>query len=444
MHGSGLLDPTAPGGMPGQQGMPLFNAADLLDPQVLRGIPLAEPEPGGGATNLAAPAAPGSAGISQPPPMINAADLFDPALLAELTQGSDRGERAAGDKGQPEGWLLDGARQEGPPPDFNNGQRPIRQATGPITPLFSLPPLTAPTTPPYSPPPARPQPPQPNGPAFIPSLPGEPEEMAPPSDRGWRVVSPGPPLGRLRSGSAPRPQSGYPPVPYPEMSVPPPAPPRRQQQADGPSGLTRALGGWLSLLLVLSIIGIAVVFAGIHYFQAENAQTNAGGSSGSLPTVAPKAGYTIYRDASLGFSLQYPSTWQEQSDTDQNDPQYKGDLFRISSDAALEVGSSPQYQNWSAAQIDDNVLNDLPGFMNVSSVNPTVSTASTILIAGLQWTPEQATVTLTSGLTLTMMTLATSYNGRGYVIFYFSNPQVFDNYNSQYFDKVLLSFRILG
>jgi hypothetical protein len=43
-----------------------------------------------------------------------------------------------------------------------------------------------------------------------------------------------------------------------------------------------------------------------------------------------------------------------------------------------------------------------------------------------------------------MTSLAVNYNGRGYAIFYFATPQVFDSYNSQYFEPALLTFRLLN
>lgn len=470
---SGLLDPAALNGWEAPQGGSLFSASDLLDPAVLEALPLAGPEPESSDINGAAPA-PGSAGDYQAPPLLNAVDLFDPAVLAELSPAGAERERSANDDGpQSARWLFDDAEEDEQPPTRDAWQQPARQATGPIGPIFSLPPLAGPVTPPRLPTPIRSYslPPDDDAaPALIPRLSDAPDEMEIPSERGWRVVSPSPPPSKpdvpdemevpsdrgwrvvsasplpSRPGSRPttRPHPAYPPAAYPPLPDPRAAPPRRRERPVRQHRLMWTIGGWLSLLLVLAIIGAAIAYGAIRYFQLEGSQNNASQASGPLPTVAPKAGYRIYRDASLGFSLQYPSGWQEQADKDQNDSQYTGVIFRLSPNAALEVGSSPQYQNWNPAQIDDYVLATPPGITNVSSVNTTIPTASTILIAGLNWTPEDATVTLTNGLTLTMTCLAISYNGRGYAIFFYANSQVFSSYDSQSFEPILLSFRFLA
>ena len=441
------------------EGSSLFNASDLLDPAVLEDIPLVEPE------------SESSTGASQAQPLLNAVDLFDPAVLADLSLGGAEEEDRAGDSRQPAGWPLDDAEPPEEPPALDTWQRPARQPTGPIAPIFSLPPLTEPTASPRPSTPfrSRPLPPADDpAPPLISRLSDEPDEMDIPSERGWRVVSPTPPPERpgapdemklpsergwrvappsqppmrLRSRPVTRSHPAYPPMAYPPMPDPRAAPPRHRERAHRQHGLMWSLGGGLSLLLVLAIIGAAIAYAAIRYFQLEGTQNNAGGSV-PLPTVGPKAGYTIYRDVALGFSLQYPTSWQEQAGKNENDAQYAGDIFRISPNAALEVGSSSQYQNLSPAQIDDTVLNNPLGIANVSNVTTSVPTASTILIAGLNWTPEDATVTLNSGLTLSMTCLAISYNGRGYVLCYFANQQIYDSYESQYFEPILLSFRFL-
>ncbi|GEM_PF-2517332 len=455
LHGSGLLSPTGPDAPQTPQGGSLFNAADLLDPQVLKALPLPDSAPENGAAHAAAPATPGNLDVSEQQPMINAADLFDPALLAEL--GGGRVESPPADNTPQDNWLLGSAPPEVPPLDPRAGQQPIRQTGGLAVPFLSLPPLAAPPAPSRPSAPIRNQPP-PQAPraartANVPDIPGLSEEIEEPPGRGWNIVAPEPPPARPRSRPTPQGQPGpslvpYPPAPYPQMPVqmPVPQPPLRrgQTQMEPHHGLLATIGGWLSLLLVLSIISVAILFAAIRYFQLQDTPATGAQSPGSLPTVAPRAGYTIFRDTALGFSIQIPTVWSKQTDTDKNDPGYRGDLFQINVNAAFEVGSSPQYQSWSAGQIDDYILSNTPGLSNVSSFTTSASTTSSIPIAGLNWTPENATITLDNGLVLQASSVAVNYNGRGYVIFYYTTQQVFNSYDSQYFEPALLTFRLLN
>jgi hypothetical protein len=449
-HSSGLLNPPGSGNTQAPQGGSLFNAADLLDPQVLKALPLPNSASEDGAAQAAAPATPGNLDVSQQQPMINATDLFDPALLAEL--GGGRVENPPAASTPQDNWLSGSAPPEVPPLDPRAGQQPIRQTSGPAVPFLSLPPLAMPPTPARPSAPIRNQPP-PQAPrgariANAPDMPGLSEEVEEPPGRGWNIVAPEPPV-RPRSRPTPQGQPGsslvpYPPAPYPQMPVPQPPPRRGQAHMEPHHGLLATIGGWLSLLLVLSIISVAILFAAIRYFQLQDTPATGAQSPGTLPTIAPRAGYTIFRDAALGFSIQIPTVWSKQADVDKSDPSYRGDLFQINVDAAFEVGSSPQYQNWSAGQIDDYILSNMPGLSNVSTFTTSASTASSIPIAGLNWTPENATITLDNGLVLQASSVAVNYNGRGYVIFYYTTQQVFNSYDSQYFEPALLTFRLLN
>lgn len=231
------------------------------------------------------------------------------------------------------------------------------------------------------------------------------------------------------------------PMPFP----PPPA-------AKGGAGTRRrggfffgTLGGLLTLLLVLAIIGGAILFGATRYLQLQALEPKpAPTTPASLPTVAPRAGYTIYPDQTLGFSLQYANTWQEQLDHDPSDGQYQGDLFRAGPYTALEVGSSAQYANWSPAQIDDYILGNPFPLTNIVGSQVSITSSPTIHIANLDWTAEDANLVLANGIFLRMTCLAITHNGRGYAIFYFAQQRVFSDDYTQYFEPMLLSFRFLN
>jgi len=224
-----------------------------------------------------------------------------------------------------------------------------------------------------------------------------------------------------------------------------PAPNTLRPRASSGHSFLGTLGGAFVLLLVIGIIGVAVLFALNRYRQLQALETHPiSSTTAQLPTVAPQAGYKIDTDHQLNFSLQYPMSWQVQQDSDKTDAQYRGDLFRAGPSAALEVGSSPQYAGWNPAQIDDYILQQTFPIPNVATFQVSVPASPTIHIANLDWTVEDAALTLTDGLSLHMTSLAIIHNGRGYTIFYFANQQVFSSYAAQYFEPMLLSFRFLN
>jgi hypothetical protein len=229
-----------------------------------------------------------------------------------------------------------------------------------------------------------------------------------------------------------------------------PAPPVPKTTARGRKGQRRflgTLGGLMSLFLVLAIIGGAVLFGVTRYAQLQALQPKpAQATTAPLPTVAPRPGYTIYADQALGFSLQYANNWHRQADHDAADAQYQGDLFQAGPYAGLEVGSSPQYQrqNWNPAQIDDYILGKPFPLNNITSIQVSVPASPTVHIANLDWTAEDANLTLAGGITIRITCLAIQHNGRGYAIFYFAEWAVFSNYDIQFFEPMLLSFRFLN
>lgn len=231
------------------------------------------------------------------------------------------------------------------------------------------------------------------------------------------------------------------PMPFP----PPPAAKGGARPGKGGRFFFGTLGGLLTLLLVLVIIGSAILFGATRYFQLQALEPKpAPTTAAALPTVAPRVGYTIYPNQTLGFSLQYANSWQEQLDHDPSDAQYQGDLFRAGPYTALEVGSSTQYANWSPAQIDDYILGNPFPLTNIAGSQVSIPASPTIHIANLDWTAEDADLALANGIFLRMTCLAITHNGRGYAIFYFAQQQVFSDDYAQYFEPMLLSFRFLN
>jgi hypothetical protein len=201
----------------------------------------------------------------------------------------------------------------------------------------------------------------------------------------------------------------------------------------------------VSLLLVLAIIGGALLFGLSRLVQLQALISPPPQTTPEpLPTVAPKAGYTIFPDHTIGFSLQYADGWQQIADTDRNDPQYLGDLFQAGPNSGFEVGFSAQYADWSPSQIDDYVLANPFPFANVDTTQTFVPTSPTIRIANLDWTAEDANLTLKNGVSLRVTCLAIMHNGRGYVIFYYARQEVFNNNYGDFFEPMLLSFRFLN
>ncbi len=405
--------PEPPAAPPPAPSPPFFNASDLLDPDVLGAIPQVSQPPVGADIFSTGPLAERSPAPEPPPGMINAADLFDPAVLADLTgAGEQRGSAPNHEEAPAPGGHPSFVKGPGAPPRF-----------------------TLTTLPGSQPPPAPAYPFNDDLAASGPPAPPEPLTWGPP--RGYRGVSDLPPRRPGRPSMPPEP----PLIPYA-----PPAPAKRGAPSASPGRFSfGALGGFLSLLLVLVILGGAILFGVSRYVQLQALQPKpAQTTAAALPTVAPKPGYTIYTDRSLGFSLQYADSWQEQADRDKNDPQYRGDLFKAGEATGLEVGSSPQYSSMSPAQIDDYMVNHLFSPANVASVQTSAPASPTIHIADLDWTAEDANLTLMNGLALRLTCLAILHNGRGYIIFYFASQQAFSSDDSQYFEPMLLSFRFLN
>jgi hypothetical protein len=376
-----------------------FNAVNLFDSEALAGLSFpGAPQP---------PPAP-------PQPTLNAADLFDPEVLQGLS------------------FPGDGQETQRPAPISGSSSGIFR---APSSPLPFSPPSLAPESPHQSRP-FRGQPPAEDVTAGL-----EPPTV---SGRIGRhsVSDPLPPIPpRAKKPSqplAPAPQGPYAP------GVPSPADAQAHAGRQGhKSG--RALGGFAIFLLVLVILGAAALFGLTRYQQLQALQpTPPGEGNGPLPTVAPKAGYTIYADHSLAFSLQYPTAWQEQPDHDKNDAAYQGDLFSTGVYAMLEVGSSPKYSSWGPFQIDTYVLNGAFALSGVSNVQLSAPASPTIHIAGLDWTAEDADITFDTGVVIHETSLALIHNGHGYTIFYFALQSEFSTYSSSYFEPMLFSFRFLN
>jgi hypothetical protein len=394
--------------------------------------------------------------------MLNAADLFDPEILADLTgQAGEKGSQNNGTAparydyappvAEPEAGTLD---------DGGHYRQPPRAATGPVAPPFfnlaSLPatgPQPAALPPPSFPPRAR----VPVS-APLPPLEEDEEEEEEESEeegeeggdwmpqRGYRIVSGPPPLG-APAGRAmmPAPLGMYPAGPFPM-----PASPASKRRPASPARKRRpffsTLGGLVSLLVVLAIIGGALLFGASRYFQLQALQPKPAQTTlAILPTVAPKAGYTIYSDQTLAFSLQYVTSWQKQADHDKSDAQYRGDLFQAGGpNVGFEVGSAPQYGGLGPSQIDDYIIRQPFPISNIASIQASVPASPTIHILNQDWTAEDADVTLTTGVKLRLTCLALIHNGRGYAIFYFAPQEVFSNDYTQFFQPMLLSFRFLN
>jgi hypothetical protein len=237
---------------------------------------------------------------------------------------------------------------------------------------------------------------------------------------------------------------------YPAAPYPMPTAPATKAGAQPRKGrpFFSTLGGFLSLLLVVVILGSAIFFGASRYFQLQALQPQPAKTTvATLPTVAPKAGYTILPDQKLGISLQHANSWQEQADSDKSDPAYQGDLFYAGTNpgfnVGFEIGSSSQYASLSPLQIDNYVLANPFPLKHITNIQTFPANVSTIHINDQNWTAEDANV-LNNGVNLRMTCLAIIHNGRGYAIFYFSRQEVFSTEYAQYFQPMLLSFRFLN
>jgi len=417
-----------------------LNTADLVDPVALDGGRASQPPGTLNAADLFEPPVLSGGQASQPPGTLNAADLFEPAVLADL---SLPGEGGIGAQEPAYGGFA--AKEEGEIAGQDKGtyraQATSRPLDEPVAPLFTLTPLASPPPAPLPrhsaplpsvpPPPAR-DPERSSGPLRV------PDEMEQLPERSWRIAPSAQPARRRSPVTEPP----FDPLGMPYAAAPVPS----QFRSTWGHWLLRTAGGILSLILVLAIIGVATLFAAMHYYQIQALQASLAQPTtpASLPTVAPKPGYTIYTDHALAFSLQYPGRWHESADQDGSDAQYKGDLFSADPYAALEVGSSPQYQGWSPAQMNAYILSNIFTPDNVANVQTSVPASPTVHFAALDWTAEEAAITLANGASLHMTSLAITHNGRGYVVFYFASSAVFSNYDSQYFEPMLFSFRFMS
>jgi hypothetical protein len=387
--------------------------------------------------------------------MINAADLFDPQVLADLT-GSDETGRSVQNRAEapaPDEYASFAAGDEDVPQEENYPPPPRATGKGPIAaPLFSLSALPATAPQPSMLPPPPPPPPFPQR-DFVPDaeLIDEPEEESWNLQNGYRIVAGPPPLGMPTS----RPPMPAPPMPtqgiYP-AAPPYPMPPAPAAKAGVRIRKSRpffsTLGGFLSLLLVIIILGSAIFLGAQHYFQLQALNQHAQPTTTAvLPTVAPRAGYTIFPDQKLDISLQYANSWQKKSDTDSSDAAYQGDLFFTGTNpgfsTGFEIGSSPQYADLSPLQIDNYVLANPFPLTTITSIQTFPANASTTHINNQNWTAEDANI-VNNGVNLRMTCLAIIHNGRGYVIFYFARQEVFSNQYAQFFQPMLLSFRFLN
>jgi hypothetical protein len=431
------------------QGQPFFNASDLLDPEALDAVPQAP------ASARKFSSGPLHEDRSAPEPqqgMFNAADLFDPNILADLNAPSEEGRSFQNYPKAPEEEDYQQFDEEDPQAyqddEDDYRQPPPRQSTGPIAPPFfklAALPATGPQPTMMPPPPPPPIfPPRESAPA-APMAP--PEERTQRPQRGYNIVSGPPPLGSPPNRQAMVPSGLVPAGPY-AMPTPPPskvdARPRRRGRP-----FLGTLGGFMSLLLVLAIIGGALLFGATRLFQLQALEPKPAQTTiASLPTVAPKPGYTIYPDHTLSISLQFANNWQQLSDQDKSDAGYHGDLFFAGTnpgfDTGFEIGSSPQYSSWSPSQIDDYILSNPFPLPNITAIQTFVPTSPTIHITNQDWTAEDANITLANGVNLRITCLAIIHNGRGYAIFYFAHQEVFSTDYAQYFEPMLLSFRFLN
>jgi hypothetical protein len=236
----------------------------------------------------------------------------------------------------------------------------------------------------------------------------------------------------------------YPPGAYPTMPAPPRGTVRPQQAPARGRRFFSTLGGLLSLVLVLAIIGIALLFGAAKIFQLQSfIVTPTPAPTAPLPTVAPKDGYTILPDKAIGFSLQFPTNWEQRHITNTEDSGYRGDLYRAGPYTGFEVGTSSHYTSWSPAQIDDYMLTHWFEDGQMTNIHTFASATPTVRIANQDWTAEDANMTI-DGVAVRMTSLAIIHNGQGYAIFYFAPQDAFSNNYSAYFEPMLLSFRFLN
>src|SRR5262249_32819986 len=142
--------------------------------------------------------------------------------------------------------------------------------------------------------------------------------------------------------------------------------------------------------------------------------------------------------------LEYPQSWQHAPGQRSSDKGYQGDRFSVSDYAWMEIGTSPQYNGWTADEINADTIAFLRTSSTVFAAQTWVPNTSTTHIDGQEWAIEDAAFTLQDGTNLQVSTLALVYNGRGYIIFYQSLQGEFTRFSSQYFEPMLLSFRFLN
>ncbi len=388
--------------------------------------------------------------------MLNAADLFDPEVLADLTgaRGEERSAPGHEDAGQEDdfpAFLREGPKDSPPNARETYRQGPPRPSTGPIPapraasgsiapPLFSLSALPVvepqPVAPPSPFPLEEPLPPEP-------PLPPPDAQAWPQPPRGYRI-----PSGPVPMGMPPGRPLAPPPGIYPSGVYPMPAPPASKVRPSAPAQGRRffsTMGGLISLVLVLAILGVALLIGAARLFQLQSLiAPPPQATSAPLPTVAPKPGYNILPDKTIGFSLQYADSWTSTPDHDSSDAGYHGRLFSAGPNTGFEVGISPLYNAWSPAQIDDYILAHPFPLPNVATSQTFVPSSPTIRIANQDWTAEDANLTLSNGVNLRITCLAIIHNGQGYAIFYYASQQVFNSNYSEYFEPMLLSFRFLN
>lgn len=477
----GTVRPSRPQPAPPPAPASFFNAADLLDPEILDEVGLASASPRQNTTNRTQPAQRGKAETAPPPAgaggFLNAADLFDPDIFdrpepaaapeppagkinaadlfdPEVLEGLSGEEEEAPGEPLPGGparfnasQLLDedvfgdqfaqGWEEPAPPEedDWLNsppaGQRaPTAPPQPPVAaPLFNLPPL-APEAPPRRTSRSGALRPASQPPVYAPE-PYAPEpvetELDPGLGRGWRIVSPAPPPATFPVG------------PRPGMRRQPPPPPPSIT-----ARLISALGKTTILLLVLGIIGAASLIGYARCQQLNCWQSLLSGQSTALPTVTPMPGFASYQDAQLSITIEYPKDWQRASGHRANDGQYQGERFSISIYAWMEIGTSPQYSGWTPEQINTAAINSIRALPNVIGTQTWTPETPTTHLDGQDWTIEDAAFTLQDGTTLQLTTLALVYKGHGYVIFYQSHQEEFTLFSSHYFEPMLLSFRFLN
>jgi hypothetical protein len=171
----------------------------------------------------------------------------------------------------------------------------------------------------------------------------------------------------------------------------------------------------------------------------------------ATPGMALMPGFTLYRDPTSGYALQYPGTWPKPS-TDPNLGVQFSDASNLNSaryvvqvnqpdplTSGVAIGPDPNTAaaNWVNFELTNfQQTEEAHGFTFTRGPGP----IPTVLIGGQQW---QAGAAVVSGqnLTLQVHVYATIHNGKPYVINLLAGADGFATGQQTYFAPMLNSFQ---